>query len=223
MDLSQLINNINTDWKCVLNEVSTKNLEKINKNLNEEYEGVVEIFPPKNLILDAFNHFNFDELKVVIIGQDCYPSKGNAMGLCFSVPDGFKCPASLRNIFKELEQEYGIKRDNPNLLDWAQQGVLLLNTALTVREGAAGSHIKIWKDFTKDIIRFIAKKENICFMLWGEHAISYKEFMDVNKNHYILTHSHPSPLARKTFMGNNHFKLCNEFLESVNKTKIKWV
>ena len=134
MDLSELINKLSTDWKDILNEVSSNYIENINKIVSEDiigYSPITEVFPPKELILNAFNHFNFNELKVVIIGQDCYPTKGNAMGLCFSVPDGIKCPASLRNVFKELEAEYGIKRNNPNLLDWAQQGVLMLNTALT--------------------------------------------------------------------------------------------
>lgn len=227
MDLSELINDLSTDWKSILNEVSTNYIENINKQISKDiigYSPLAEVFPPKELILNAFNHFNFNELKVVIIGQDCYPTKGNAMGLCFSVPDGTtKCPASLRNIFKELEAEYGIKRNNPNLLDWAQQGVLMLNTALTVIEGLPGSHIKIWKDFTRDIISYIVEKNrNICFILWGEYAISYKYIID-EQNHYVLTHSHPSPLCRKPFVGNNHFIKCNDFLENVNKTKIKWV
>jgi len=225
MDLSELINNLSTDWKHILNEVSTEYIENINKKVSEDiigYSPITDVFPSKELILNAFNHFNFNDLKVVIIGQDCYPTKGNAMGLCFSVPDGIKCPASLRNIFKEIESEYGIKRSNPNLIDWAQQGVLMLNTALTVIEGLAGSHIKIWKDFTRDIISYIVEKNrNICFILWGEYAISYKYIID--ENHYVLTHSHPSPLCRKPFVGNNHFKKCNDFLENVNKTKIKWV
>lgn len=225
MDISQLINDIPTDWNEILSKLSTQYVDKINTFLNNEikdYSPFAEILPPQNLIFNAFNHFNFDETKVVIIGQDCYPTKGNAMGLCFSVSDGIKCPASLRNIFRELEQEYRIKRENPNLLDWAQQGVLMLNTALTVREGTAGSHIKIWKDFTKDIIKYIVEKnKNICFILWGEHAKSYKDL--INENHYVLTHSHPSPLARQQFVGNNHFKLCNLFLENINKSIILWI
>lgn len=218
MEVINLINNIKTDWKNILLKFSIN----INNDIIVEEYFNYTIFPPQNLILSAFDYFNIIDTKVVIIGQDVYPNLGNAMGLCFSVHSNVKCPASLRNIFKELENEYGIKRTNPNLCDWAQQGVLMLNTALTVRDGEPGSHIKIWKEFTKDIIKYIVENtKNVCFLLWGEYAISYKKL--ITNDHYILTHSHPSPLSRKQFVGNNHFKLCNEYLKKYNKQHIKWI
>lgn len=225
-DIQQLIVELDTDWKGVLSDVAIPHNKFINENINIEiskFNDMLDILPPRNMILDAFNHFDVNDLKVVILGQDVYPTKGDGIGLCFSVSKTTRCPPSLRNIFKELEAEYGVKRNNVDLIDWANQGVLMLNTALTVREGCAGSHIKIWKKFTEDIIHNIANNhKNIVYLLWGNHAISYSTFID-SENNCILTHSHPSPLARKSFIGNNHFKLCNDYLNKIGKDQIKWV
>jgi uracil-DNA glycosylase len=191
----------------------------------EKYDDVLEILPTVDMIFNAFAHFNIAETKVVICGQDCYPTKGDAMGLAFSVPSGRRCAASLRNIFKEIELEYGIKRTQTNLTDWAKQGVLLLNSALTVREGCAGSHLKAWKPFTWDIIKYIGKElEHVVFILWGNHAQQYIQLIDQSK-HLILKGIHPSPLAARSgnFVGNGHFKAANEYLEKFDKDVIKWI
>ncbi len=231
MDIKGLIDCIKTDWKNVLIDLVIPYEKQINDFINSEleiYKDNLEILPPQHVIFNAFNQFNIEDLKVVIIGQDVYPTKGDGMGLCFSVSQPSlsevkRCPPSLRNIFKELEAEYGIKRINTDLTDWANQGVLMLNTALTVREGCAGSHIKIWKNFTRDIIKYIANNnKQIVYILWGEHAISYANMINEKEN-CILTHSHPSPLARKSFVGCNHFTKCNDMLSLYNKTQIKWV
>lgn len=224
--VTSLIDEVSNDWKDILQTIVDPYREKIDTFMTNElrdYDGLCDVLPSKNLIFRAFSECAFQDVKVVIIGQDCYPTKGDAMGLCFSVPNGTRCPPSLRNIFKEIQSEYHVQRKDTDLSDWTKQGVLLLNTALTVREGAAGSHLKTWKDFTRDIVKYIAKnKSNVCYILWGEHAISFKQHMD-EKCNCILTHSHPSPLSRRPFVGCNHFKLCNEYLSSHGIMEVKWV
>lgn len=225
-NVSSLIDKVENDWKEILRQIIKPYQDKIDTFITTEldtYEGLREILPSQELVFRAFCECPFREVKVVIIGQDCYPTKGDAMGLCFSVPNGTRCPPSLRNIFKEIHHEYNEQRKDTDLNDWAKQGVLLLNTALTVREGSPGSHIKTWKDFTRDIVKYIAQnKSNVCYILWGEHAISFKQYLDENHN-CVLTHSHPSPLSRRPFVGCNHFKLCNEYLNLHGMTEIKWV
>lgn len=226
--LKSLISNIQTDWKHSVEECYVKHadqLEEIFQNHTSVYEDTLEILPPKNLIFNAFSHFNINECKVVIIGQDVYPTKGDGMGLCFSVPKGVRCAASLRNILKELEAEYGEVRKDTDLTDWAQQGVLLLNTALTVREGCAGSHLKAWKPFTADVIKFInSNLKGVVFILWGNHAQEYEKYIDL-KIHHVLKGLHPSPLAARagSFVGCGHFKACNDILRLMDKTEIKWI
>ena len=225
-DIVALVRALNTDWKDVLLHVAERHAPHINSEMNkeiDEFSGILSMLPRRDLTLHAFNQFNVDDLKVVILGQDVYPTAGDGMGLCFSVAHGKRCPPSLRNIFKEIENEYGVQRKETDLTDWAQQGVLMLNTALTVREGSPGKHIKIWKDFTTDIIKHIADHHrNLVYMLWGEHAISYSKYITLEHN-CILTHSHPSPLSRRPFTGCGHFKACNEALESYGKSRIIWV
>jgi uracil-DNA glycosylase len=218
MDLSSLVANLKTNWKDDPDfmKIIMKHNAVINSALEKEY-ATNNIYPPQDLILNAFNQFNKEELKVVIIGQDSYINKGEAMGLCFSVPQGIKTPPSLRNILKEIKN-----RTNPDLTDIAQQGVLMLNRALTVRESRPMSHMPIWESFTEDVIKFIAKNfSNIVYMLWGNPAKELTKHLDVSKN-LILTHSHPSPLSRRPFVGNNHFNLCNEYLIENNKTPVSW-
>jgi uracil-DNA glycosylase len=221
------VNNLETDWKNDKDflDIVQKHSSNIDKSMTDEYikfDGALEIYPPHNLILNAFNQFNIEDLKVIIVGQDCYIHKNEAQGLCFSVPIEIKCPPSLRNVFKEIKAEYGIDRTNTDLNDWAKQGILMLNRGLTVREGQSLSHIMIWRDFTEDILKYIAKKhKNIVYILWGKTAQEISTFIDSNNN-LILQHSHPSPLSRQPFVGNNHFKLCNEYLEKYEKNKIIW-
>jgi uracil-DNA glycosylase len=225
MDIIVVVNKLETDWKYVLTPILERYKQSIDEKLThdiETFKDTLEVVPPSDLIFNAFNMFNQSELKVCIIGMDPYIHKGEAMGLSFSVPRGTKCPPSLRNIFKELENEYGTTRTNTDLTDWARQGVLLLNTALTTLENKTGHHIKIWKDLTHDIINHIAHHfQHIVYILWGAHAQSFEPFIDPAKN-LILKHSHPSPLSRKPFVGNGHFKTCNEYLAKHNLKEIDW-
>jgi uracil-DNA glycosylase len=207
--------NVSTDWSDVLYPLCQKH-NVINTN-------DASIFPPQEHIFRAFSFFNMNDLKVVIIGQDPYHTKTLADGLCFSVPNGSKMPPSLRNIFKELERSYNVKRTDTDLSDWAKQGVLLINTAFTVEENKPGSHAKHWKNFTRELLTHIGQNsEHVIYMLWGNHAQSYEDCINVSRN-MILKHTHPSPLSRKPFVGNNHFVLCNEYLIHNSKECIKWI
>jgi uracil-DNA glycosylase len=183
------------------------------------------VYPPGRLIFNAFNLCPFDKVKVVLIGQDPYHEPGQAHGLCFSVNDGVQFPPSLNNIFKEIKDDTGA--DIPtsgNLTRWAEQGVLLLNATLTVREHMAGSHQKHgWEEFTDAVIRIISEeREGIVFILWGSYAQSKAQLIDSSK-HFILKSAHPSPLsAYRGFFGNHHFSLTNMYLQKNGKTPIKW-
>ena len=220
-DIRTLIANIDNDWSDILSDLVTPFEKTINEALSSERS--TEMFPADAHIFAAFKACSFDKIKVVIIGQDCYHHKGQAMGLAFSVPPDVKYPPSLRNVFKELEREYNVKRVNPDLSDWAHQGVLLINTALTVREGYPGSHIPIWRDFTREIVKSIAiKKQGIVYMLWGDFAISFSQYIATSTN-CVLRHSHPSPLSRKPFVGCDHFKKCNAYLTNRGVDNVAWV
>ncbi len=183
------------------------------------------VYPPGRLIFNAFNLCPFDKIKVVLIGQDPYHEPGQAHGLCFSVNDGVQFPPSLNNIFKEIKDDTGA--DIPtsgNLTRWAEQGVLLLNATLTVREHMAGSHQKHgWEEFTDAVIRIISEeREGIVFILWGSYAQSKAQLIDSSK-HFVLKSAHPSPLsAYRGFFGNHHFSLTNMYLQKNGKTPIKW-
>ena len=225
MYLDNSIKQINTDWKAVIEKFDFSKLNEYFQNS----KSTRNIYPPKSLIFNSFNQFNISKLKVLIIGLDPYIREGQAMGLSFSVPKGVRIPHSLRNIFKEIDRttEYipkTQKRTNGDLTEWARQGVLLLNTALTVFEGKTGSHKKIWNDFTKYILNYINKEcEPIVCMLWGRDAEKYKVLID-NTKHHILISGHPSPLNRTNpFIGNNHFILCNKKLNEWGKPQIEWV
>lgn len=184
------------------------------------------VYPPGNQIFAAFNHTPFSSVKVVIIGQDPYHGPGQANGLCFSVADGIKKPPSLVNIFKEINQDLGLKiPESGNLEHWAQQGVLLLNATLTVRSRTAGSHQKQgWEHFTDACIRKLSsERENLIFLLWGRFAQNKATLIDSNK-HHILTAPHPSPFsAHSGFFGCDHFSKTNELLQQMNKATIQWV
>lgn len=211
------------DWKSFL---KSQDLDTINNNIYSDLSNK-PIYPPTDLIFNAFKLCTFNNTKVVILGQDPYHKKGQAMGLSFSVPKGITIPPSLKNIYKELKNEYNDKFDIPNhgdLTSWAEQGVLLLNTALTVIEGKPNSHSEYWKELTDNIIKHISdNKEHVVFILWGNNAKQKSSLIDKEK-HLVLEHTHPSPLATRTypFIGNNHFKLCNEYLKKHNLREIEW-
>lgn len=215
-------------WTVFFNkEINKKKLIEIDEYLEEEkhkYSGELRIFPKEDLRYLAFDLCPFEDIKVCILGQDPYHQEGQAMGLCFSVPVDIKIPPSLVNIFKELYQDLGIQKIDGDLTSWAKQGVLLLNSSLSVRESCANSHSKLWKDFTDNAIKYISdEREGIIFILWGTNAKSKKKFIDDNK-HYILESNHPSPLSanRGGFFGCKHFSKCNEILLRNNKTQIEW-
>lgn len=213
-------------WKHILHEEFDKPyFKELTGFVKEEY-AQHQCFPKENQIFSAFDFCSFDDLKVVIIGQDPYHDVGQANGLCFSVNDGVKHPPSLKNIFKEIETDLG-KRvpESGNLERWAQQGVLLLNATLTVRAHTAGSHQKKgWEQFTDAVIQQISdKKENVVFILWGGFANKKGANIDKNK-HHILETGHPSPLSanRGYWFGNKHFSETNNFLKSKNLVRIDW-
>lgn len=186
---------------------------------------ITTVFPPENLVFNAFNSTDFNQVKVVIIGQDPYHGLGQAHGLCFSVPDGIALPPSLKNIYQELELEYGVKMpESGNLQYWANQGVFLLNTLLTVEQGSPLSHAQIgWESFTKICIQLLSKhRNNVVFLLWGSHAQKLSQYID-NQKHLVLKTVHPSPLsAYRGFVGCNHFKMANDYLIKHNLLPIDW-
>lgn len=212
-------------WKSQLSDEFEKPyFENLTTFVRQEYHKH-KIYPPAKLIFNAFDQCPFDQLKVVILGQDPYHGPGQAHGLCFSVNDGIEFPPSLRNIFKELKADVG--KEIPasgNLSPWARQGVLLLNATLTVRAHQAGSHQKKgWEEFTDAVIHKInGEKEHVVFLLWGSYAIRKGEFIDQSK-HLVLTSVHPSPLsASRGFFGNKHFSRTNEFLIRQGLEPVQW-
>lgn len=189
----------------------------------EKNDGKI-IYPPGSQIFKAFELCPLDKVKVVILGQDPYHGAGQAMGLSFSVPDNIPAPPSLKNIFKEIETDLGIRMSGrPNLEHWAEQGVLLLNAVLTVRAGEPASHSSIgWQRFTDAVIKIISdKKTGVVFLLWGNYARSKAPLIDSRK-HHILEAAHPSPLARGAFFGCRHFSRTNTLLLSEGETPIDW-
>jgi len=220
--LLDLVENLKTEWKSILHPIAQKYSHEIDTKINDDINKNVKIFPSFDRILKTFDLFDPKDLKVVIIGQDVYHKENLATGLCFSASSDVSCPASLKNIFKEIKDDFGIDRKNNDLEDWANQGVLMLNVALTVQEGKAGSHLSIWRAFTSDIIKYIGENmEDIVFLLWGNFAKNYKSFLPENR-HYCLLHSHPSPLSTKPFIGCRHFSKCNLYLQQKGKSTIKW-
>lgn len=197
---------------------------KIREFLKEEYSTRV-IYPDMYDLFNCFRYTPFNELKAVLLGQDPYHERGQAHGLCFSVQDGIAPPPSLENMFKELKTDIGMERpQSGNLTKWAKEGVLLLNTTLTVREHAANSHSKCgWAWFTDSVIKLISdEKENVVFILWGGNARSKKPLID-SKKHLILECAHPSPLsAYNGFFGCKHFSKTNEYLINHGKSPIDW-
>lgn len=218
---------IEEGWKKELeDEFEKPYFHALTEKVRSEYaDPRYKIYPPGGKIFAAFDSCPFSETKVIIIGQDPYHGPGQANGLCFSVSPGVQLPPSLVNIFKEVSQDTGapFPKDG-DLTRWANQGVLLLNSSLTVREGAAASHSHIgWEEFTDAVVDKLNKeKENLVFILWGSHAIKKGEKIDRNK-HLVLTSPHPSPLsAHRGFFGNHHFSQANEYLIAHHKTPITW-
>ena len=196
------------------------------QQVEQEY-ATTTCFPPKELIFNAFEQFDFEETKVVIIGQDPYHGTGEANGLCFSVNDGVAIPPSLKNIFQEINSEYDriLFPTSGNLERWSKQGVLLLNAGLTVRKDSANSHKHLkWDLFTDAIIDLINQKsENVVFLLWGSFAQKKGKLIDREK-HLVIESGHPSPLSanRGFWFGNNHFKIANEYLRVKGRGKVEW-
>ena len=190
---------------------------------NEKAEGK-RIYPPGGQIFKAFELTPVKDVKVVILGQDPYHGPGQAHGLSFSVPENMPAPPSLKNIFKEIETDLGVRMSGyPNLEKWARQGVLLLNAVLTVRSGEAASHSRIgWQEFTDAVIRHISSEcEGVVFMLWGNFARTKSEIID-HSRHCVLEAAHPSPLARGAFFGCRHFSKANAYLAAHGRTQIDW-
>ncbi|WP_026726165.1 uracil-DNA glycosylase [Flavobacterium sasangense] len=217
----------NQSWKTLLApEFQKPYFVELIQQVEQEY-ATTTCFPPKELIFSAFEQFDFQDTKVVIIGQDPYHGTGEANGLCFSVNDGVAIPPSLKNIFTEINSEYDriLFPTSGNLERWAKQGVLLLNAGLTVRKDEANSHKHLkWNVFTDAVIDVINQKsENVVFLLWGSFAQKKGKLIDREK-HLVLESGHPSPLSanRGMWFGNNHFKLTNAYLREKGKSEIHW-
>ncbi|MBR1612298.1 MAG: uracil-DNA glycosylase [Succinivibrio sp.] len=216
-----------SDWKDIIGPLKQKDYFKnafaYQKSLRSQG---VTVYPPEKDMFNAFVYTNPDNLKVVIIGQDPYHEEGEAMGLSFSVPVGIKIPPSLRNIYKELTLEYPsyVVPNHGNLIPWARQGVLLLNSVLSVTAQNANSHAgRGWEEFTDDVIKELSEKlDGLVFMLWGASAIKKGQVIDSSR-HLVLTSVHPSPLsAHRGFFGCGHFVKANEYLEGKGKKTVDW-
>lgn len=216
---------IEQSWKNALAaEFGKPYFESLVRFLREEKAGGKRIYPPGSQIFRAFDLTPVQDVKVVILGQDPYHGHGQAHGLSFSVPAGVPAPPSLKNIFKEIESDLGIRMSGyPDLEKWARQGVLLLNAVLTVRSGEAASHSRIgWEEFTDAVIRYLSDNcEGVVFLLWGNFARSKRDLIDRSR-HFVLEAAHPSPLARGAFFGCRHFSRTNQILASQGKTPVDW-
>ncbi|MBG6061886.1 uracil-DNA glycosylase [Flavobacterium sp. CG_9.1] len=220
--------NLNPEWQNILSdEIQQPYFHDLMESVGEEYKNYT-CYPPQDLIFSAFNYCNFNDLKVVIIGQDPYHGKGEANGLCFSVNNNVRIPPSLRNIFRELSDDYGtiFLPSSGNLESWAKQGVLLLNASLTVREDTANSHKHLkWNLFTDAVIQKISEEtEQVVFLLWGNFA--HKKGLRIDRNkHLVLESGHPSPLSANQgkWFGNKHFSKTNAYLKQNNKALIDWI
>lgn len=224
--LNTPLNLASNDWFHYFKEVKKRSgINAIEQALKLRMEQNEIILPPSQDIFNAFKLCPFKDLKVVILGQDPYHHPGQAHGLSFSVPNGIKIPPSLRNIYKVLNQDLGIPMPvTGNLSSWAEQGVLLLNSILTVSAFSPASHRKIgWEIFTDELIQLISeKKESVVFMLWGNYARSKSQLIDASR-HLILEAPHPSPLsAHQGFFACRHFSKCNTYLEQQGKEAIDW-
>ena len=216
---------IGNDWDNILSKVfESPGYHEFIDKINKEYDNKI-IYPPKEDIYKAFKNTSFKDVKVIIMGQDPYHGEGEAMGLSFSVPNGIKLPPSLKNIYKELEDDLGIKPSTSgDLTKWTKEGVLLLNSTLTVVKDTPNSHSKMgWDKFTDYIIKLLNKREEpIVFILWGNYARSKKVYI-TNPKHLVIESAHPSPFsARSGFFGSKPFSKTNEFLIKNNIKPIDW-
>lgn len=216
---------IEPSWKAKLAEEFDKEYFKQLTSFVKEEVKAHTIYPPGKLIFNAFDHCPYDEVKVVIIGQDPYHGPGQANGLCFSVNDGVRFPPSLQNIFKEIQSDLGVPiPQSGNLERWADQGVLLLNATLTVRARQAGSHQKKgWEEFTDAVIKKLSDdKAGLVFILWGAYAQKKGAIIDASK-HFVLKSAHPSPFsAHSGFFGSKPFSQTNAYLKRLGKEEIEW-
>ncbi|NBA95418.1 uracil-DNA glycosylase [Pseudomonas sp. R5(2019)] len=217
---------LEASWKQALRrEFDQPYMHQLREFLRQEHAAGKEIFPPGPMIFNALNSTPLDQVKVVILGQDPYHGPGQAHGLCFSVQPGVAPPPSLVNIYKELKRDLNIDIPNHGYLQhWADQGVLMLNTTMTVERANAASHAnKGWQHFTDRIISLVSEHQsNLVFLLWGAHAQGKQKLIDATK-HLVLTSVHPSPLsAYRGFIGNGHFSKTNKFLEQRGLTPIDW-
>ncbi len=213
---------LNDDWQKILEEEFSKDyFKKLEKTVLNEYKNNT-VYPNIENVFHAFNLIKYEDIKVVIIGQDPYHGENQAMGLAFSVPKEEKLPPSLRNIYKELEDDLHIKRKDGDLSDWAKEGVLLINDVLTVRKKSPKSHSKIgWEIFTEAAIKKINDLDKVIFILWGNPAIKKEKLID--KRHIIIKSPHPSPLsAYRGFFGSKPFSKTNEYLIKEGKKPINW-
>lgn len=215
---------INKSWDIVLkNEYNNEYFKKLGLFVKGEYQTKI-VYPRYENIFNALRYTDYDDVKVVILGQDPYHGENEAHGLSFSVLEGVRRPPSLDNIFKELYSDLGVKRTNNNLSDWAKQGVLLLNSIMTVIKDKPLSHkSRGWEIFTDNIIKYLNDREKpVVFILWGSYARSKKELI-TNKRHLIIESAHPSPLsASRGFFGSKPFSKCNAFLKQHGEEEIKW-
>lgn len=220
-----MLKDIGNDWQSICEqEFKQEYFIELEKKIDHAY-GTEAVFPPEELIFNAFRRTSYKDVKVVLLGQDPYHDDGQAHGLCFSVQRGVKVPPSLRNIFKELQQEMNCELPkHGNLESWADQGVLLLNTVLTVKAHEAASHSKMgWETFTDHIIEALNRREKpIIFILWGNYARS-KSKLITGEQHVIIESAHPSPLsANRGFFGSRPFSKVNHILSTWNEQKIDW-
>lgn len=216
---------IHPSWQTVLQtEFDQPYFAELAAFVRQEYR-TTRCYPPARLIFNAFEQCPFDKVRAVILGQDPYHGAGQAEGLCFSVADGVPHPPSLQNILREVQDECGTPiPESGSLMRWAQQGVLLLNATLTVREGQAGSHQgKGWERFTDAVVKAVADRtEHVVFLLWGSYAGGKAAFIDTSR-HCVLRCAHPSPLsAYRGFFGSHHFQLANDYLVKHGKEPIVW-
>ena len=216
---------IEPSWREALqSEFDQPYFASLVQQLHAEKAAGRTIFPPGGQIFRAFDLCPLEQTKVVILGQDPYHGYGQAMGLSFSVPAGVPAPPSLKNIFKEIETDLGVRMSgSPDLTPWARQGVLLLNAVLTVRAGEPTSHSALgWQTFTDAVIRTVSeRRDGVVFLLWGNYARSKAPLID-GARHLVLEAAHPSPLARGAFFGCRHFSRCNDYLVAHGQPPIDW-
>ncbi len=223
VSIRDIVNNMPQGWKEFF-EDNMFLIDKIDDAVNQTIKNKIVVYPPIEYVFNAFYKCSPEDIKVVIIGQDCYHGEGQAMGLSFSVNDGIPPPPSLINIFKELESDgFAIDdRSNGNLTKWTEQGVFMYNKALTVEKARAGSHLKLWQTFSEQVIKYLNFNcNNLVFILWGKPAKDCKSM--ITQDHYIIESVHPSPLsAHGGFFGSKPFSKTNTYLEDNEKTMIDW-